>query len=433
LSVYRKAKRQARKKRKAKSIYEIYEPHELERAGFTDEDNRIRASDIPERMQLRVVPVVPAGDEELDEEAEWIFKLAFNKKELAQMVEKQKAAVAAEGQGGNQESNWDEDWDAQTAFPAPAPTHAGTTIGGEENWEAPAASVVSRVQKSVLGGDENWEDEDWDKEGGGNMPAAAKSMVSGIHGEDKSVIQVQEEAKPKIIPKIRKALEFMRNHHLEVPFIAFYRKEYVEPELKISDLWKIYRLDARYCQLRTRKLRLMTLFKNMRSYQEDRILAKPDEPISDSMRLISEDDMERIKGIKTTEEFRDMSMLFNLYYLEDVPAMKEAVDKKRKEERQREKEAAAAAAAAAADGEEPDEIPPVEPEADPEVDSGGMKRKIGGGSYSLCKKLGVEGLVKKFGLSPEKFAENLRDNYQRHEVEQYPLSPVETATEFLSE
>ena len=29
----------------------------------------------------------------------------------------------------------------------------------------------------------------------------------------------------------------MRQQFLEVPFIAFYRKEYVSPELKISDLW----------------------------------------------------------------------------------------------------------------------------------------------------------------------------------------------------
>lgn len=58
-------------------MYEIYEPHELERAGLTAEDNKIRNQDIPERMQLRSVPVTSADDEELDEEAEWIHKVAF--------------------------------------------------------------------------------------------------------------------------------------------------------------------------------------------------------------------------------------------------------------------------------------------------------------------------------------------------------------------
>lgn len=45
--------------------------------------------------------------------------------------------------------------------------------------------------------------------------------------------------------KIKKALDFMRNHNFEVPFIAFYRKEYVLPELTINDLWKVYKLDEK--------------------------------------------------------------------------------------------------------------------------------------------------------------------------------------------
>lgn len=49
------------------------------------------------------------------------------------------------------------------------------------------------------------------------------------------------------ITKIRQALDFMRNQTLEVPFIAFYRKEYVQPELSINDLWKVYKYDAKVC------------------------------------------------------------------------------------------------------------------------------------------------------------------------------------------
>lgn len=32
---------------------------------------------------------------------------------------------------------------------------------------------------------------------------------------------------------------------LQVPFIAFYRKEYVEPELNINDLWKVWQWDEK--------------------------------------------------------------------------------------------------------------------------------------------------------------------------------------------
>jgi transcription elongation factor SPT6 len=50
---------------------------------------------------------------------------------------------------------------------------------------------------------------------------------------------------PQTIGKIKKALDLMRNHHLEVPFIAFYRKECVQPELNIDDLWRVYRFDEK--------------------------------------------------------------------------------------------------------------------------------------------------------------------------------------------
>ena len=32
---------------------------------------------------------------------------------------------------------------------------------------------------------------------------------------------------------------------VQVPFIAFYRKEYVEPELNIKDLWKVWQWDEK--------------------------------------------------------------------------------------------------------------------------------------------------------------------------------------------
>ena len=49
------------------------------------------------------------------------------------------------------------------------------------------------------------------------------------------------EAKPvTAIPRIKAALSFMRKEMFEVPFIAMYRKEYVAPELKQDDLWKVY-------------------------------------------------------------------------------------------------------------------------------------------------------------------------------------------------
>lgn len=41
-----------------------------------------------------------------------------------------------------------------------------------------------------------------------------------------------------------------------------------------------------------------------------------------------------------------------------------------------------------------------------------------------------DGLAKRFGLSPAHFGENLRDNYQRHEVEQEGTEPLELAKKY---
>ena len=45
--------------------------------------------------------------------------------------------------------------------------------------------------------------------------------------------------------KIREAIRFIRNQLFEVPFIAFYRKEYVESSLAVVDLWRVYLFDEK--------------------------------------------------------------------------------------------------------------------------------------------------------------------------------------------
>lgn len=57
--------------------------------------------------------------------------------------------------------------------------------------------------------------------------------------------RIQSKKGPQTIGKIKKALDFMRNQNFEVPFLAYYRKEYVEPELDINGLWRVYHFDAK--------------------------------------------------------------------------------------------------------------------------------------------------------------------------------------------
>ena len=50
--------------------------------------------------------------------------------------------------------------------------------------------------------------------------------------------------------------------------------------------------------------------------------------------------------------------------------------------------------------------------------------------YSVCQEHGLGSLAAKFGLTPDQFGENLRDNYQRHETEQHSVEPEEEAEDY---
>ncbi|KAG5681165.1 hypothetical protein PVAND_010625 [Polypedilum vanderplanki] len=353
----KRTKKATRKKVQKKSIFDIYEPSELKRGHFTDLDNIIRKTDIPERMQLREVPIqsVPEGSTELDEEAEWIYRQAFYKKPISQVS---------------------------------------------------------------------------------NEPRKQHSAVS----------------------KIKKTLDFIRNQHLEVPFINFYRKEYVNPELKTKDLWKVYRYDGRWCILQSRKKALLQLFEKIRDFQLEQIADQQDNTIPEDMVLIRDDDIERLKNVQTPEELRDIHDHFLLHCAPDVEGLKN-IERQKKNERNKEtrderirerKEALNAELKEIQNSieDEPteeeeekiqrlrEELESLELGEDVEEENAEKPDEVkvsrNSGPYARCRKAGICRLAKLFGLSPEQFAENLRDGYQRHEVEQIAKDPLEVAKDYIS-
>uniref|UniRef100_A0A670JS76 SPT6 homolog, histone chaperone and transcription elongation factor n=1 Tax=Podarcis muralis TaxID=64176 RepID=A0A670JS76_PODMU len=315
-------KKTAKKRVSRRSIFEMYEPSELESSHLTDQDNEIRVTDMPERFQLRSIPVKNAEDDELEEEADWIYRNAF-------------------------------------AMP---------TISLQES-----ADYLDRGQ------------------------ASSSFSRKG----------------PSTIQKIKEALNFMRNQHFEVPFIAFYRKEYVEPELHINDLWRVWQWDEKWTQLKIRKQNLTRLFEKMQAYQYEQISADPDKPLADGIRALDTTDMERLKDVQSMDELRDVYNHFLLYYGRDIPKMQNAAKASRKKhKRVRE------------DGEGED----VE---DEEQKGPELKQASRRDMYTICQAAGLDGLAKKFGLTPEQFGENLRDSYQRHETEQFPAEPLELAKDYV--
>ncbi|GFR73722.1 transcription elongation factor SPT6 [Elysia marginata] len=305
-------KKAGRKKASKKSIFDVFEPSELERGHFTDKDNAIRAADFPERFQLRRVPVTEAEDAELEEEADWIYKQAF------------------------------------------------------------ATSCIS--QQTYL---------DMDHMGAANKfnRPTPNAMTS----------------------KIKQALGFMRNQRQEVPFIAFYRKEYVEPELNINDLWRVYHWDEKWSQLCTRRSNMTRLFEKMKDYLYEQF--SDPEKTQALFRPITQAEIDRVKSVLTPEELRDVYQNFLMYYGHEIPNMRNSESSRPREEGETE--------------DQPGFRPPAMKQA----------HRISG--YSICLNAKLDEIARQFGLKPDEFGENIRDNYQRHDVSQCPLEPLELAKDYV--
>nr|Q93148.2 RecName: Full=Suppressor of Ty 6 homolog; AltName: Full=Abnormal embryogenesis protein 5 [Caenorhabditis briggsae] len=84
--------RRKRDTTKKTTLLESIEPSELERGFLSAADKKIMIEDAPERFQLRRTPVTEADDDELEREAQWIMKFAFEETTVTNQ-----AAVDADG------------------------------------------------------------------------------------------------------------------------------------------------------------------------------------------------------------------------------------------------------------------------------------------------------------------------------------------------
>lgn len=63
-------------------------------------------------------------------------------------------------------------------------------------------------------------------------------------------------------------LKFIKESLYEVPFIAFYRKEFIKKDLNINDLWCIYEFDEKWEILQRRRKGLIGEMERMGKYLE---------------------------------------------------------------------------------------------------------------------------------------------------------------------
>ncbi|VDN42243.1 unnamed protein product, partial [Gongylonema pulchrum] len=203
---------------------------------------------------------------------------------------------------------------------------------------------------------------------------------------------IRSDERSKIIAeapdKIKEALKFIRNQLFEVPFIAFYRKEYVESCLVINDLWKVPFIAFYRKEYVESCLVINDLWK---VYQWDEKVCS----FLVSFKILI------VHGVQTVEGLMDVSTKFQLYYGSEVPKM--------------------------IDWEKIQNLS----EDDPEREAAEMRFRAATRTdkYMLCIQNGLGGLAARFGLTPLQFAENL--DWKRHEIEQDDEEPLKAAEQFV--
>lgn len=301
------------------------------------------------------------------------------------------------------------------------------------------------------------EDEELEKEAEWIFQVAFDQPIISRQGPMKNHDPIAGKISEIIKPEIKYALSCIRNEKLEVSFIAAYRREYVPTISKSFDdtrnLWTIYKYDEQWCRLQASKKNLLNLYLDMRTYIDTKVSE------DQRMRKITDYDLERVHNIRTFHDLEDSRLHFKLYYSTLVAEMKIfnlektiAEKKTAKEQRKAAKEAEAAAKAARAAERGDDEQEPAEEEqeedaeaeADKEEDTDEVteeeklykrlsKFKISSTRdiYQRCRQDNIGSLVQKFGLTPEQFGENLRDDYQRNYVTPHHTRPLDEAANYL--
>lgn len=211
------------------------------------------------------------------------------------------------------------------------------------------------------------------------------------------------------IGKIKQALDFMRNQSMAVPYIAAHRQEYVQPELSTIDLWKVQRFDAKWRRLDKGRRLLHTNIDQMRDLQLETILAADAVQLRQlraDMRPVLDADMDRLGGLQSAEELRDVEAHFQLHYGHELPAMEAMC--RRKEARS-------------------GRPPPAGIDAEPTT-----KVARGNGKYAMFRRARLLGFAQRVGLTPEQFAGNVRDNVRRHECVQETADLAAVAAEYVN-
>lgn len=193
---------------------------------------------------------------------------------------------------------------------------------------------------------------------------------------------------------------------------------------------------------KSEKDKLLSMFERMdkyRNYQCEQIGDTNEDALATRLLTDCDIDKDRLMRAQTFEEVADLREQFHVYYNDDIPNMRlrEKVLEYREEREKRKK------LISNMEQNDNDEQPLPTIDDEDELDEEALVDRIRtqlnlkskpfqkADYYSACKQAHLEGLVKKFGLKPDKLGENLFESYQKHEIDQYPIGPMATCEEFI--
>lgn len=114
-------------------------------------------------------------------------------------------------------------------------------------------------------------------------------------------------------------------------------------------------------------------------------------PMPDHIRIIKEEDIDKLRAVQTNEELKDIQGHFMLYYANDVPAMQENARKKSREMKIRARELREEKRKLAIEAGE--EVPEDEEDNlnldDDELSTETVKPASSSGPYTMCLKAGL--------------------------------------------
>ncbi len=209
-------------------LEDLYEPALIEQFYMSKEDDRIRKTDVPERLQIDLADRVPLNSkEDAMNEAEWIFE-----NEIFKATHQAREHI-------------NEDEDVEVVYDDPEIIHdeasadkARVRMKRSEMARTIRERLIQKICNVLcyLRGVENVDIQ--------HGPISLQTE----HGEGEEDWDREKGVTPIF----------------DIPFIAHYRREYWEPELSYEDLWRVLDADLQWSNLQKKKERLIDLFKAAR-------------------------------------------------------------------------------------------------------------------------------------------------------------------------